>query len=172
MGTGSFPGVKCGRGVLLTTHPLPVPRSWKSSAIPLPTFWAGSVTGTYTLKFYHVQSSGQVATNAKTFHQIKQHTSVCSRVNRNPINQIQINPLKTGLHLNAIQKWISTSESIHSFSAICKDTPRPLSRPIGLCCRRYKRCFSKYNTKHKEIARKKLNFLMLKQMVYKLTTGF
>jgi len=21
MGTGSFPGVKCGRGVLLTTHP-------------------------------------------------------------------------------------------------------------------------------------------------------
>jgi len=28
-GTGSFPGVKCGRGVLLTTHPLLVPRSWK-----------------------------------------------------------------------------------------------------------------------------------------------
>ena len=32
MGTGSFPGVKCGRGVLLTTHPLLVPRSWKSRA--------------------------------------------------------------------------------------------------------------------------------------------
>jgi len=28
MGTGSFPGVKCGRGVLLTTHPFLVPRSW------------------------------------------------------------------------------------------------------------------------------------------------
>jgi hypothetical protein len=27
MGTGPFPGVKCGRGVLLTTHPLLVPRS-------------------------------------------------------------------------------------------------------------------------------------------------
>jgi len=27
MGTGSFPGVKCGRGVQLTTHPLLVPRS-------------------------------------------------------------------------------------------------------------------------------------------------
>ena len=40
MGTGSFPGVKCGPGVLLTTHPLPVPRLWKSRAIPLPTFWA------------------------------------------------------------------------------------------------------------------------------------
>ena len=40
MGTGSFPGVKCGRGVLLTTHPLLVPRSWKSRAIPLPTLCA------------------------------------------------------------------------------------------------------------------------------------
>jgi len=40
MGTGSSPGVKCGRGVLLTTHPLLVPRSWKSRAIPLPTLWA------------------------------------------------------------------------------------------------------------------------------------
>ena len=40
MGTGSFPGVKCGRGMLLTTHPLLVPRSWKSRAIPLPTLWA------------------------------------------------------------------------------------------------------------------------------------
>ena len=39
MGTGSFSGVKCGRGVLLTTHPLLVPRSWKSRAIPLPTLW-------------------------------------------------------------------------------------------------------------------------------------
>ena len=40
MGTGSFPRVKCGRGVLLTTHPLLAPRTWKSRAIPLPTLWA------------------------------------------------------------------------------------------------------------------------------------
>ena len=40
MGTGSFPGLKCGRGVLLTTHPLLVARSWKSRAIPLSTLWA------------------------------------------------------------------------------------------------------------------------------------
>ena len=40
MGTGSFSGVKCGRGAPLTTHPLLVPRSWKSRAIPLPTLWA------------------------------------------------------------------------------------------------------------------------------------
>jgi hypothetical protein len=35
IGTGSFPGVKCGRGVLLTTHPLLAPRSWKIRAIAL-----------------------------------------------------------------------------------------------------------------------------------------
>ena len=40
MSTGSFPGVKCGRSVLLTTHPLLVPRSWNRRAIPLPTLWA------------------------------------------------------------------------------------------------------------------------------------
>jgi len=39
MGTGSFPGVKCGRGMLLTTHPLLVLRSWKSRAITLCTLW-------------------------------------------------------------------------------------------------------------------------------------
>ena len=32
-------GVKCGRSVLLTTHPLLVPRSWKIRIIPLPTLW-------------------------------------------------------------------------------------------------------------------------------------
>ena len=42
MVTGSLPGVKCGRGVLLTTHPFLVPRSWKSRAISLPTLWATS----------------------------------------------------------------------------------------------------------------------------------
>jgi len=35
MGIGFVPGVKCGPGVLLTTHPLLAPRSWKSRAIPL-----------------------------------------------------------------------------------------------------------------------------------------
>ena len=40
MVTESFPGVKCGRGVLLTTHHLLMPQSWKSRAIPLSTLWA------------------------------------------------------------------------------------------------------------------------------------
>jgi len=40
MGTGSFLGVKCSRGVPLTTNPLLVLRSWKSRVILLPTLWA------------------------------------------------------------------------------------------------------------------------------------
>ena len=52
MGTGSFPGVKSGRGVTLTTHPLLVPGSWKSRAIPLPTFWATPRPVTSALSLY------------------------------------------------------------------------------------------------------------------------
>jgi hypothetical protein len=53
MDTGSFPGVKYGRGVLLTTHHLLVLWSWKSRAIPLPTLWAtpGLQRGYYTFTF-------------------------------------------------------------------------------------------------------------------------
>jgi hypothetical protein len=40
MGTGSFPGVKSGRGVNLTPHPLLVPWSLKSRAIPLLPLWS------------------------------------------------------------------------------------------------------------------------------------
>jgi len=40
IGTGSFPGVKSDRGVLLTTHPLLLPWSRKSRAIPLLPLWA------------------------------------------------------------------------------------------------------------------------------------
>ena len=39
MGTGSFPGVKCGQGVLLTPHPLLVPWSRQSRAVPLLPLW-------------------------------------------------------------------------------------------------------------------------------------
>ena len=53
LGTGSLPGVMYGRGVLLTTHPLLVPRSLKSRAIHLPTLWAttGPVTEHFTFTF-------------------------------------------------------------------------------------------------------------------------
>jgi hypothetical protein len=40
MDIGSFLGVKSGRGVTLTPHPLLVPWSWKSTAIPLLPLWA------------------------------------------------------------------------------------------------------------------------------------
>jgi len=40
MGTLSFPAVKSGRGVGLTPHPLLVPRSRKSRAIPVLPLWA------------------------------------------------------------------------------------------------------------------------------------
>jgi len=40
MGIGSLPGVKSGRSVTLTPHPLLVSWSWKSRAIPLHPLWA------------------------------------------------------------------------------------------------------------------------------------
>jgi hypothetical protein len=40
MGTGSFPGLKIGRGVTLTSHPLLVPWSRKGRAKPLLPLWA------------------------------------------------------------------------------------------------------------------------------------
>ena len=52
IGTGSFLEVKYGRGVLLTTHSLLVPWSWKSRAIPLPTLWASTEPVTGTLYIY------------------------------------------------------------------------------------------------------------------------
>ena len=60
MGTGSFPGVKSGRAVTLTRHPLPVPWSWKSRAIPLLPLWAirpvqslsGCTRVTFTFLFF------------------------------------------------------------------------------------------------------------------------
>jgi len=51
MGTRSFPGVKCGRGVLLTTHPLLAPRSWKGRAIPLPPLGHNRACNGVTLPF-------------------------------------------------------------------------------------------------------------------------
>jgi hypothetical protein len=48
-----FPqGVKCGRGVLLTTHLLLVPRSWKSASTH-PLGHTGPVTGSLYLSLYH-----------------------------------------------------------------------------------------------------------------------
>jgi len=55
MGAGSFPGIKLGRGVLLTTHPLLVQRSWKSRASYTSTHplgHTGPVTGSLYLYLF------------------------------------------------------------------------------------------------------------------------
>ena len=57
MGTGSFPGVKCAWGVLLTTHPLLVSLSWKSRAIPLPTLWATPACNRITVPLPFIYST-------------------------------------------------------------------------------------------------------------------
>jgi len=57
MGTGSIPGVICGRGVLLTTHLLLVPRSWKSTSTH-PVGHTGPVTA--SLYLLHVYGSRTV----------------------------------------------------------------------------------------------------------------
>ena len=71
MCTRSFPGVKTGQGVLLTTHPLLVPWSWKGRAIPLPTLWAttGSVTGIlYFTLLYLLGEYTQTHTHTLTYY--------------------------------------------------------------------------------------------------------
>jgi len=77
MGAGSFPGVKCGQGMLLTTHPLLVPWSWNSRAIPLPILWAtpGVYGITLLLPFIEV---GLLAVLAKGCYSSAQYMQVNS----------------------------------------------------------------------------------------------
>ena len=65
MGTASFPGIKSGRGVTLTPHPIIVPWSRKSRAVSLLPLWA--VRPVYSL-------------------------SACTRAHFNPLNA-ELNPI-------------------------------------------------------------------------------
>jgi len=56
MGTGSFLGVKCSRGVLLTTHPLLLPRSWRVELYLHPLGHTGPETG--TLYLFYIKMHG------------------------------------------------------------------------------------------------------------------
>ena len=64
MRIGSFPAVKCGRGMLLTTHPLLVLRSWKSRATSLLTLWVtpGLQRGyfTFLLQYHTRDRTGEI----------------------------------------------------------------------------------------------------------------
>jgi hypothetical protein len=66
MGTGSFPGVKSGRGVTLTPHPLLMPWSWKGSAMPLLPLWAvrpvQSLSACTRVHFFTTNYAGQAVT--------------------------------------------------------------------------------------------------------------
>ena len=62
MGTGSFPGANCGRGVLLTTHPLLVSQSWKSRAIPLPPSGPHRACNRITLPFIFLPYKSEILT--------------------------------------------------------------------------------------------------------------
>ena len=70
MGTGSFPGVKSGQGVTLTSHPLLVPWSRKSRAIPLLPLWAiqpvQSLSACTRVHFNHDLHAGGEAMDTKT----------------------------------------------------------------------------------------------------------
>ena len=113
MGTGSFPGVKYGRGVLLTTHPLLVPRSWKSRAIHLPTLWVttGSVTG--NLYVYLLIISQYTVQNMNSFS---------LSVKRNSENRFQRIPslgttIMVTCSVSFVVKWRMYEFQIFLFSA-------------------------------------------------------
>ena len=80
MGIGSFSGVKSGRGVTLTPHPLLVPWSRKGRAIPLLLLWAVRPV---------------------------QNLSACTRVHCTYFTQLRILTQLLSKHLSRIQKSFS-----------------------------------------------------------------
>ena len=81
MGTGSFSGVKSGRGVTLTPHPLLVPWPRKSRAIPLLPLWAvrpaQSLSACTTVHFTFQLYSNNGCTNALQCYITPHCLSVC-----------------------------------------------------------------------------------------------
>jgi hypothetical protein len=59
-GTGSFPGVESGRGVTLTPHPLLMPRSRMSGAVPLLPLWAFGACYRANFTFYKFRLSERI----------------------------------------------------------------------------------------------------------------
>ena len=111
MGTGSFPGVKCGQGVLLTTHPLLVPRSRKSRAIPLPTLWATQACNRDYFTFLHeTHVFRQSAPDSAV--QFKPNLNILNRFSlRSPIPDFkEIRPVGAALIHADIQTWRTRPE--------------------------------------------------------------
>jgi hypothetical protein len=82
MGTESFPGVKSGRGVTLTPHPLLVPWSWKSRAIPLLPLWGArpvqslSACTRVTFTLYSSETFEPATLNQTAQHHIPEHITL------------------------------------------------------------------------------------------------
>ena len=103
MGTRSFPGVKSGRGVTLTPHPLLVPWSWKSLAIPLLPLWAvrsvQSLTActretfTFTLHIY-------MYINICIYIKYLVSTATCFSASASTVGSIILGMLKLETHYN------------------------------------------------------------------------
>jgi hypothetical protein len=102
MGTGSFPGVKSGRGATLPPHPLPLPWSWKSRAIPLLPQWAvQSLSARTTVHFsFYLYISITVTGHVRTARKPTQATSCTSEVphKRSSLNNA-LSPTQPILHL-------------------------------------------------------------------------
>jgi len=75
MGTGSFPGVKSGRSVMLTPHPLLVPWSLKGRAIPLLSQWA-------VRPVQSLSACTRVTFTFLQFKSVKVHPITCHRRHR------------------------------------------------------------------------------------------
>jgi len=146
MGTGSFPRVKGGRGVTLTPHPLLVPWSWKSRAIPLLPLWAVQPVQSpsactrvhFTYLHYNIMGSPSYMRSVVDRHVVMRHilvpvlqvigaTDSDSSVQRT-VNGLDIREI--GLQFPAGTRNFSLLQSVQTFSealpASCsKDTGGP-----------------------------------------------
>ena len=112
MGTGSFPGVKCGQGVKLTPNPLVVPWSWKGTAIPQLPLWAVrpvqslSTCTRLTFTFTLFMNGSKLCCSALTEHRkILHQTSVETGTKKK--HKSQALPLQTACSLE-ISPLVST----------------------------------------------------------------
>ena len=81
---GSFPGVKCGRGVLLTTHPLLVPRSTHLLGHTGPVTWSIYL---YFYLFLFLWRCGPTRSMASSFLRFLDYTQRRITVTRTPLHE-------------------------------------------------------------------------------------
>ena len=109
MGTGSFPGVNRGRGVTLTPHPLLVPWSRKSRAVPLLPLWAVqpvqslSACTRVNFTFYKMELCLSSKTNVSSSSQDISNpfgNRIFLPYSRKPVNGLYFEPDESNSHHN------------------------------------------------------------------------